>query len=1474
MNILSKYGRILSLLVFLVFSLSISLKAQVVTGIDTLSKVSNVWEYYDFTSSKAFTIADTATYTPDFWGSSNEGVNFGKEFSSIIPDKRLYLLGTGNIDTVKTVPTWTDAAPWVDTSWDFTNGTQGQPISEDQLWVVYTSEGLYAVMQIDELPGGNFGDSFVFKYKYMSEGGTILEETNLNDITSSQLSGTSTSTSGSGFDFSRQETGDNIDAGDYELDFAFVNNEGVNFGNEGSTSLATTGRRYLLLGTGNIDSLTSVPERTDSSPWVVVSYDFADGTQGQPISVGQLWAVYTREGHYAAIEITALPGGNFGSSFEFKYKYQPNGTRVFEGSEVEPDPILSIAIESGDNQMVLPETVAPEFLKVLVTDENTNVISGEMVNFSIVEEPISTTISALIAISGTTNESGIAQSFVKTGNSAGEYIIKAQLASDTSKFVQFTVLAEDTSTTSGDIIMGSATSTSGSGFDFSRQEIGDNADAGEYLLDFAFVNNEGVNFGNESSSSLFDTGRRFLKIGSGDLNSISSVPQRMDSAPWVTVSYDFSDGTGGLPIAVGELWAVYTREGHYAIMEITALPDGNFGSSFSFDYKYQPDGSAVFGEGVTIEADTLILVSGDDQMGNVNTELEPLKVQLKDTEGNNIQGVTVNFALSKLPLGAMNGGLSANSAITDSDGIATIILTLGDLVGEYVVTATVENLSPVIFSATAIEVPAPDPVTLLSIRDGFRPNSLIPEWTQSKSEDFLLYRVYMSTDDSPFELIDSTRVGALFIQDTTLAVGDLNNLQDYTFAVTVVNTDLQESVLSNSLTGFSKPTPEMPTNVTAVAGDGAVQLTWSANDSTYFDFYYVYSGLDGGAIAANDTLFHVSDTSLVISGLENDQLYQFYVIAVNTFGVESSFPEKTTATPFSSIQEEETDLPSLINGVSSWADVDNDGDLDVILTGQVDVNSEPVSFLYLNDGDGNFSNSDNIITGVLNGSVNWIDLDNNGFVDLILSGETQDEAITKVYLNNEGSLTDAGFSLPALSDGLVAPGDFDNDGDLDFLLAGDIGTGPQTILVQNQGNGVFIPIEFPFVGFTKASASWGDYDADGRLDFLISGEVEGGSIVSMIYKNTGDNNFLVAESSLQGVINGTVSFTDLDLDGDLDILITGFTNLEKTSTFTGLYRNTGSDFELFYSATNPPAKVATTSSSTRTAVLGDYDNDGDVDFLISSTGSASILKNNRTSVSEQELDLGIDGSVTWADYDGDGDLDIIATGTGEEGASSKIFANTTLIRNTAPTSPKNLMVDVLSDTVKLGWDLSSDAQTPSSSLTYNIRIGSSSGLSDIVAANADLTTGELRVQAAGNTGYNTSYLLNSLPNGTYYWQVQAIDNSYLGSTFSEEMEFTVSNSLVSNEQLFDSPNSFELDQNYPNPFNPSTNISFSVPSNGFVKLKVFDITGREVATLINESKTSGEYSVRFDARNLASGIYIYRIQFSGNVITKKMTLIK
>ena len=88
------------------------------------------------------------------------------------------------------------------------------------------------------------------------------------------------------------------------------------------------------------------------------------------------------------------------------------------------------------------------------------------------------------------------------------------------------------------------------------------------------------------------------------------------------------------------------------------------------------------------------------------------------------------------------------------------------------------------------------------------------------------------------------------------------------------------------------------------------------------------------------------------------------------------------------------------------------------------------------------------------------------------------------------------------------------------------------------------------------------------------------------------------------------------------------------------------------------------------------------------------------------------------------------------------------------------------------------------------------------------------------------------------------------------------------------PEQFSLEQNYPNPFNPSTTINFSIPASGFVTLKVFNVLGSEVATLVNEQKEPGSYQVEFDSNNYSAGIYFYNLQAGNFIETRKMILLK
>ena len=87
-------------------------------------------------------------------------------------------------------------------------------------------------------------------------------------------------------------------------------------------------------------------------------------------------------------------------------------------------------------------------------------------------------------------------------------------------------------------------------------------------------------------------------------------------------------------------------------------------------------------------------------------------------------------------------------------------------------------------------------------------------------------------------------------------------------------------------------------------------------------------------------------------------------------------------------------------------------------------------------------------------------------------------------------------------------------------------------------------------------------------------------------------------------------------------------------------------------------------------------------------------------------------------------------------------------------------------------------------------------------------------------------------------------------------------------------NEFALNQNYPNPFNPATLIRFSIPTAGHVSLKVYDVLGRELATLVDEVKDAGDFSVTWDAAGYSTGIYFYKLESNGLSVTKKMLVVR
>jgi hypothetical protein len=125
-----------------------------------------------------------------------------------------------------------------------------------------------------------------------------------------------------------------------------------------------------------------------------------------------------------------------------------------------------------------------------------------------------------------------------------------------------------------------------------------------------------------------------------------------------------------------------------------------------------------------------------------------------------------------------------------------------------------------------------------------------------------------------------------------------------------------------------------------------------------------------------------------------------------------------------------------------------------------------------------------------------------------------------------------------------------------------------------------------------------------------------------------------------------------------------------------------------------------------------------------------------------------------------------------------------------------------------------------------------------------------------------SYLDRTADNGINYYRLKQVD--YNGTyAYSDIVEVDIT-----------APLTFNLDQNYPNPFNPSTSIKYSVPESGNIRLSVFNIVGEEVAVLVNGFSQAGSFEVTFDASNLSTGVYLYKLQSANSVQTKKMMLLK
>lgn len=236
-----------------------------------------------------------------------------------------------------------------------------------------------------------------------------------------------------------------------------------------------------------------------------------------------------------------------------------------------------------------------------------------------------------------------------------------------------------------------------------------------------------------------------------------------------------------------------------------------------------------------------------------------------------------------------------------------------------------------------------------------------------------------------------------------------------------------------------------------------------------------------------------------------------------------------------------------------WGDFDNDGAPDLLITGESA--NGLVSFVYRNNKNGTFTKTNANLVGVKNGTAKWFDYNLDGYPDILLTGQSSRSPVTILYKNTGSGFTLESREFVQLQNSNIAFGDVDNDGDLDILLLGETANGQKvTHLYRNDRAKGFRLVDLGFVNVSHGFADWGDMDHDGDLDLLISGEGTNGP-VSKVYRNDRRQGFVDIRANVIPLYMSDGQWGDYDLDGDLDILISGLSTDNRA--YTKVYRNDG-----------------------------------------------------------------------------------------------------------------------------------------------------------------------------------------------------------------------------------------------------------------------------------------------------------------------------
>lgn len=424
--------------------------------------------------------------------------------------------------------------------------------------------------------------------------------------------------------------------------------------------------------------------------------------------------------------------------------------------------------------------------------------------------------------------------------------------------------------------------------------------------------------------------------------------------------------------------------------------------------------------------------------------------------------------------------------------------------------------------------------------------------------------------------------------------------------------------------------------------------------------------------------------------------------------------------------------------------------------------------------------------------------------------------------------------------------DLNKDGKTDLAIVNEISRDFRIFLNNGTGYDTMYAIHPVPSGSYPSPSEAADFDHDGNVDIVIGNAA---NTVLSLFMATGNANFMPGVSYTSGNNVRGVGIADLNSDGHDDIVCAN----RVGNTVTTFINNGDGTFAA--------ANIINTVGSQETAVMiTDANNDGLQDAFIGCFGSGEIVLllgdgNGGLVFSSRSSLTGNPWAIAVGDINGDGNADVSAALSG----SNKIGV-------------------IFGDG---NGGLGTVATYTSGSFPLAMDIGDVDGDNDLDLIASCYGSGNYKVYENNGSGIfsNTPLNLEASTAGsciTVHDRDNDGDLDLAGIDEVDDYLFIFDNNpsiginVISNEV----PNDFVLEQNYPNPFNPTTNIQFEIPKASLVKLAVYDVTGKEIAVLNNSELKPGKYEAVWNANNLPSGVYFYKLTTADFTLSKKMILAK